>query len=111
MLQKSDILTSWQALVKALEQDYGLSLYEAPNYAIFNLFQEDTVANYYAKFIKLANRMEGMTSSTFLSCFINGLTKDLQRDVIPWKPQSIPTVASLAKLYEEKNTPVSRSWV
>lgn len=86
MLQKSGILTSWLALVKALEHDYGPSLYENLDYALFNLFKEDTVANYYAKFMELANPVDNMTHATFLSRFISGLTKYLQRKIIPWKP-------------------------
>lgn len=41
MLQKFGILTSWSTLVKALEHDYGANAYKTPNYALFNLFQED----------------------------------------------------------------------
>lgn len=75
MLHKTGMLTSWQSLVKALVHDYGPSMYESPDYALFNLFQEDSVATYYARFMELANRVEGMSPSAFLSRFISGLKK------------------------------------
>lgn len=102
MLKKSGILTSWTTLVKALEQAYGPSVYESLAYALFKLIQEDSVNNYYANFTALANRVEIMSNSAFLACFISGLKRDIQRDVIPWKPESILVAVSLAKLYEEK---------
>lgn len=43
-----------------------------------------------------------MTASTLLLRFISDLHKDIRRDVTPWKPESIPAVMDLAKLYEEK---------
>lgn len=76
-------MKSWQVLTKALEQTFGPSVFEAPNYAFFNLFQEDTVANFYARFMELANKVEGMTQSAFLSRFISKLKTELHRDGIP----------------------------
>lgn len=102
MLQKSEILTSWASLVRALEQAYWPSMYESLDYELFTLFQEDYVSNYYVTFTVLANIVEGMSPSDLLPRFISGLKKDIQRDVIPWRPKFITTTVALAKLYEEK---------
>lgn len=50
MLIKTRTITSWLAMVRALEEDYGPSTYESPEDALFKLTQQDSVANYYASF-------------------------------------------------------------
>lgn len=66
-------MTSWAALVEVLEDNYGLSLFEAPEYALFILNQDDSVANYYENFTAVANRVEGLTPRIMLACFLSGL--------------------------------------
>lgn len=77
-------------------------MYGSPDYELFTLFHEGFVSNYYVTFTILANRVEEMSPSAFLSHFISVLKKGIQRDIIPWRPESITTAVALAKLYEEK---------
>lgn len=102
MLVKTKTLTSWAALVENLQEDYGPSALESPEYSLFKLTQEDSVNNYYSNFINLANRVEGVAPKALLACFISGLKKELQRDIIPWKPDTIPKAAALARLFEDR---------
>lgn len=102
MLQKSGAVSSWNALAKAIESTYGPSVFECPSYALFKLLQENTVTDYYHTFTSLANRVEGLSSDALLDCFVSGLKKELQRDIIPWQPDSITKAFTLAKLYEDK---------
>lgn len=55
--------------------------------------------------------MYDLSSSALLSCFISGLKKEIQRDVIPWKLDSVTTAFTLAKLYEEKYFPTVKTGV
>lgn len=95
-------MTSWTTLVKALEEDYGPTYYESPEYFFFKHTQEESVTSYYHNLTGLANRVEGVALQALLACFISGLKKGIQRDIIPWKPTSIPKDASLEWLYEKK---------
>lgn len=81
----------------------------SPEYALFMLNQEDSVATYYANFTAVANRVEGMPPRIMLACFISGLKKDLQRDMISLRPESISRAANLAKLYEDKYFPAPKT--
>lgn len=102
MLEKEGKVENWPSLVKSLEEVYGPSVFETPEFALFKLIKEDSVTNYYATFVSLANRVEGVSHAAMLKCFISGLRKEIQRDIIPLLPESISKAASLAKLYEDK---------
>lgn len=102
MLEKEGKVSNCPTLVNALEEVYGPYVFETPEFALFKLVQEDSVANYYATFLALPNRVEGVSPSTMLKCFISGLRREIQRDIIPLLPESISKAASLAKLYEDK---------
>lgn len=102
MLQKLGVLSTWASLMRAYEQAYGPSVYESYDLELYTLFQEGAITNYYVSFTALANKVEGMTPLTLLSGFTSGLKKDIRRDVIPWRPEFITIVVTLAKLYEDK---------
>lgn len=95
MLEKEGKVTSWAALVEALEDRYGPSILDNPEYALFKLMQDDTVDNYYTHFTELANRVDGIAPKRMLSCFISGLKKEIQREVIMWEPKTIAKAAKL----------------
>lgn len=102
MLQKSGAVSSWEVQAKAIETTYGPSLFESPRCALFKLLQEGTVTEYYHTFTGLPNRVTGLSSDAMLDYFISGLKKELQRDIIPWKPDSITRAVTLVRLYEDK---------
>lgn len=43
MLQKAGTMTTWSALVQALQEDYGPNAFESPEYSLFKLTQEGTI--------------------------------------------------------------------
>lgn len=108
MLQKSGSIVSWKGLAKAIEETYGPSIFDSPRSSLFKLFQEGNVVEYYHSFTALANRVEGLSADALLDCFISGLKPELQRDIIPWQPESITKAVTLARLYEEKPQFVDR---
>lgn len=110
MVEKEGRVKTWAALVDALEDAYGPSIFENPEFALFKLTQaEESVASYYANFTTLANRVDGIAPSVMISCFISGLRKEIQRDIIPLKPESLSKAAKLARLYEDKYAPIPKA--
>lgn len=108
MMEKEGRITSWAALIEALEDRYGPSLFESPEYVLFKLTQEDSVEEYYNNFTTLANRVDGISPTKMLACFVSGLKKEIQKEVISREPESLSKAAKLAKLYEEKSVPVHK---
>lgn len=58
---------------------------------------------YQAEFESLANRIVGLPSNFYLSCFISGLKPDIRREVQAFQPISLSHAISLAKIQEEKH--------
>lgn len=73
MLQRSSSLTGWTSLVQAMESAYGPSVFDCLRYALFKLQQQHTVYDYCTAFTTLANRVDGLSQSDLLNCFISGL--------------------------------------
>ncbi|PNY16671.1 retrotransposon-related protein, partial [Trifolium pratense] len=104
MVQRTHPFQSWIEFTRALELDFGPSVYECPRATLFKLNQSGTVAEYYLKFTTLANRVYGLSSDALIDCFISGLNNDIRRDVMIHTPPSLVKAFSLAKVYEEKYT-------
>ena len=102
MLQRTNLLPNWQALVHAIEAHFGPSPFDSPRAALFKLQQTDFVQHYSHEFSSLANRVEGLTDSALLDCFISGLKHDVKREVLVQAPTSFVKVVALAKLYDAK---------
>lgn len=101
MLAKTGMVSTWTELVTALEEDYGPTDYESPEFSLFRITQQESVTTYYHQFTALANRVNGVSSKALIACFIGGLKEDIQRDIIPLKPLTLPKATSLARLYEK----------
>ncbi|CAJ2641138.1 unnamed protein product [Trifolium pratense] len=102
MVQRSHPFTSWIEFTRALELDFGPSVYECPRATLFKLTQTGTVAEYYLQFTSLANRVYGLSNDALIDCFVSGLNDEIRRDVLIHTPISIVKAVSLAKVYEEK---------
>ncbi|CAJ2644751.1 unnamed protein product [Trifolium pratense] len=89
MVQRTTPFQSWIDFTRALELDYGPSIYECPRATLFKLTQTGTVAEYYLKFTSLANRVYGLSNDAMVDCFISGLTDEIRRDVLIHTPTSI----------------------
>nr|KYP52353.1 hypothetical protein KK1_025830 [Cajanus cajan] len=102
MLQRLNSVNTWQDLIGALESQFGPSPFECPMTELFKLQQTGTVSDYYLKLMALANKSGGLSPEALLKCFIGGLNKDIQRDVVALRPRSVIRAVALTKLYEEK---------
>jgi hypothetical protein len=94
MMQRSHPFHSWVEFTRALELDFGPSIYECPRATLFKLSQNGTVADYYLQFTSLANIVYGLSNDAMIDCFISGLTPEIRRDVMIHSP--IARVMSLS---------------
>lgn len=101
-MRRNNFLTSWPAMLQALESRFAPSFYDGPQGALFKLSKRGSVNEYLIKFESLANRIVGLAPPFLLSCFVLGLNPKLQYEVQALKPFSLPQVAILAKLQEDK---------
>lgn len=107
---RNGFITSWQALLQALETRFAPTYYEDPKGALFKLTQRGSVNDYLLEFERLANRIVGLPSSSLLSCFISGLSPEIRREVLALQPISLPQAIALAKLQEDKVEDRCRSY-
>lgn len=108
MLEKEGRITSWVALVEALEDRYGPSVFDSPKYALFKLTQENSMEDYHNNFTTLANRVDGIALSKMLACFVSGLKIEIQKKVISREPEILSKAAKLPKLFEDKCVPIHK---
>jgi len=106
MLHRMSVVQTWSKLTRALESHFGPSPFDSPMAELFKLHQTGTVSEYYLKFMALANRSEGLSDVVVLNCFLSGLNRDIRRDVVAQCPTNLLLAVALAKLYEEKYTPM-----
>ena len=71
---RNGFITSWPALLQAIESHFAPSIYNDPHEALFKLIQRGIVTEYLTEFEKLANPITRLSSSVLLSCFISGLS-------------------------------------
>lgn len=101
-MYRNGFITSWPALLQAIETRFAPSFYDDPRGALFKLVQRGTVADYLTEFERLANRIVGLSPPLLLSCFISGLTPEIRREVQAFQPISVPQATALARLQEDK---------
>jgi hypothetical protein len=106
MIQRASPFRSWQEFTRAIELEYGPSAYERPRTTLFKLAQTGSVNEYYVQFTALANRVTGIDAEALLDCFLSGLQKELQREVISQNPTSLIHAVSIARLFEDKYQPI-----
>jgi len=99
---RNNFITSWSALLQAIEARFAPSFYDDPRGTLFKLVQRGSVTNYLTEFERLANRITGLSPSILLSCFISGLNPKIRREVQAFQPISLPQATALARLQENK---------
>ena len=102
MSQRSLPFRSWAEMKRAMEIEFGPSLFESPMELLFKLQQQGSVAEYYTNFVTLANRTNINPPDALRDCFISGLRADIRREVKAQCPPSLTRAVSLARLYEDK---------
>jgi len=103
-------LSSWPAFLHALHSRFTSTTYEDPIGLLCKFQQRTTVNNYPSEFEALANRIIGLPSSMALSCFISGLTPTIHREVEVLQPVSMSQAVAYAKLHEEKQNGVRKTF-
>lgn len=102
LLQRTRVITNWSSLIKAVEEEYGLSVYDKPRVRLFKLNQLTTADEYCREFMALANRTDGVSDEALLDCFTGGLKPEIRREVLAQKPTHLLRAAELAKLFDVK---------
>lgn len=74
-------MTSWLAMLQALESRFAPSYYEDPYGPFFKIQQRGIINDYLSEFECLVNRVVGLAPPLLLSCFISGLSPELRREV------------------------------
>ncbi|RDX64595.1 Retrovirus-related Pol polyprotein from transposon 17.6, partial [Mucuna pruriens] len=90
MMQRSHPFQSWQVFTRALELDFGPSLYDCPRATTSKLIQTGSVNDYYMEFTSLANR------------------EHIRRNVMAHSPISLLKEVALAQLFEEKYSSIPK---
>jgi len=81
LTQRNFPFRSWHELKRAIEIEFGPSLFESPRESLFKLIQQGSVLDYYAEFITLANRAQLEPPEALWDCFISGLKPNFCREV------------------------------
>ncbi|GKB84023.1 hypothetical protein Tco_0956295 [Tanacetum coccineum] len=71
-------------------------------YALSNLLQMGTVAEYESEFVVLANRVTGISESLLTSFYISGLKLELQIDLLRARPKTLGEAFALARITEAR---------
>lgn len=101
-MYRNGFITSWSALLQAIETRFAPSFYDDPRGTLFKLMQRGSVTEYLTEFERLANRIVGLSPSVLLSCFISGLNPEIRREVQALQLASLPHATALARLQEDK---------
>lgn len=88
LMKPTNPFQSWQIFIKAIEVDFGPSVYEIPRATLFKLSQKNSFNEYYMEFTSLANIVYGLSIDAMLDCFVGGLNPELEREVIAQTPPS-----------------------
>lgn len=89
MVTRSQPFQSWNDFTRALELDFGPSIYDCPRASLFKLQQTKAVHDYYLEFTALSNRVYGLSNNALIECFVSGLKEEIRRDAMLHCPISI----------------------
>lgn len=95
-------IQSLTQFLQALESHFSLTAYDDPRSKLFKLSQTSSVANYLGEFESLANRIVGLSSPFFLSCFVSCFKLEIRREVLAQQPTTPSQATGLARLHEDK---------
>jgi len=73
MSQRTTQFRSWNQLKRAIEIEFGPSLFKSPRELLFKLQQQGSVTEYCKEFVALANRTNIEPPEVLRDCFISGL--------------------------------------
>ena len=100
--QKNTKIDSWDGFLKALQVRFGPSELEDYQGKLSKLVQVGSVLDYQEEFESLSNKVDGLSKSFLLSCFISGLKPSIQHEVASFQPKTLTRAMALAKVQDQK---------
>lgn len=97
--QVEGVWPNWEDYKTAVLARFGIGSFDDPLSVLMKLKQTGTVEAYQESFDALLNRVD-LTEKQAISCFLSGLTDEVQNSVRMFKPQSLHDAYCLAKLQE-----------
>lgn len=82
-------LPTWRDFAKALEAEFGPSIYQCLRAYLFKLAKIGTMRDYYMVFTSFVNRVDGINREALMDCFLSGLQDDICHDVKALSPVNI----------------------
>ncbi|XP_061375386.1 uncharacterized protein LOC133317533 [Gastrolobium bilobum] len=101
-VRKNTNIASWEPFIQALQVRFGPSELEDYQGQLSKLIQKGSVLEYQEEFKTLSNKVNGLSESFLLSCFVSGLKPIIQQEVASFRPSSMTRAISLAKIQEAK---------
>ncbi|XP_061362338.1 uncharacterized protein LOC133306077 [Gastrolobium bilobum] len=101
-LNKNSRIVSWPQFLEALQVRFGSSDMEDYQGKLAKLMQTGTVMEYHEVFESFSNRVDGLSESFLLSCFVSGLKPEIQHEVSAFAPSTLTRAMALAKIQESK---------
>ena len=100
--QKNTKILSWEEFLQSLQVRFGPSELEDYQGKLTKLVQIGSVLKYQEEFEKLSKKMDVLSESFRLSCFVSGLKPKIQHEVASFQPTSLTKARALAKIQEQK---------
>ena len=82
MMQRNLPFRCWHDLKRAIELEFGPSLFDCHRASLFKLIQSGSISDYYTEFTTLANRVHIEPPEVVMDCFISGLKGEIKMDVL-----------------------------
>ncbi|XP_028755422.1 uncharacterized protein LOC114714818 [Neltuma alba] len=101
MLERSHRVPIWNALVQAIEEQFGPSQFDSARGQLFKLTHQGPLEDYNNKFIALSNRTQEIPEAALLDCYLGGLKPELKKDVLVQRPTIVHKAMALARLFHD----------
>ena len=99
--ENSSLFIDWEAFAKAMHVRFGATSYDDPMESIRRLKQTSSVLAYKGQFKAISNRVQSLSESHKLSCFLSGLKDEVRLLVRMLGPKTLNEAFGLAKMQEE----------
>ena len=96
--QKNTKIESWDSFLKSLQVRFGPSELEDYQGKLSKLVHTGSALDYQEEFKSLSNKVDGLSESFLLSCFISGLNPTIQHEVASFQPTTLTKAMTLAKV-------------
>ena len=100
--KKNAKIDSWTRFLESLQVRFGPSELEDYQGKLSKLVQTGSVLEYQEAFEDLSNKVDGLSESFLLSCFVSGLKPQIQHEVASFQPSSQTRAMAFAKIQEHK---------